>query len=317
MWHPGSDDQADFYAWSGPRTKIRVSDRVVEGPANYHRFEMFQSFHPAPLDQVAAMLPTNELAPVRWFDGRAVVLVAAMRYHEVGLRDGEDKPIRLAPYGEVMVGPMVSRRAWPRGVPAIASTLTRTGVFVLDLPVTTAQACELGREVWNFPKYVADMDFREEPGLREVRVSEGDQEVLRLDVRPRGRVWADTSPAYLYSAKDGALVETRMRFLGHYQRRWGRAAGRLSWSGSHPTAQRLTDLGVSADPLFSMSYLDSRAVLPPGEEVGLAFAYDGHRGRETPHGRLTVAVPGLGPIHQNVGEPGWLPEPVREEAPLT
>ena len=304
----------DFYHWPGARPRVRVGDRVVEGPANYHQFDMFKSFHLAPFDPVAALVPTNELLPARWVDGRAVVMVAAMRYHEVGLRDGDDKPLRLAPYGEVMIGPLVCRRPWPRGLPTLLPARTRTGVFVLDLPVTTAQARDLGRAVWNFPKYVADMDFREEPGLREVNLAEGDHDVLRLDVRPRGRVRADNAPAYLYSAKDGELVETRMRFAGHLQRHWGRGGGRLTWSGSHPTARRLNELQVSSDPVLTLSYLDARAVLPAGEPIGVAYDYDGHRGRETPHGRFTLTVPGLGPIHQNVGEPGWLPTPEQQGA---
>ena len=32
------------------------------------------------------------------------------------------------------------------------------------------------------------------------------------------------------------------------------------------------------------------------------------------NGAFTLTVPGLGPIHQNVGEPGWLPTPEQQGA---
>ena len=77
----GTED--DFYAWTGPRPVVEVLGRRLQSPAFHHRVDSFQSVHLAEHDAVAAALPTDELHPVQWFDGRAAVLVWAVRHHEV------------------------------------------------------------------------------------------------------------------------------------------------------------------------------------------------------------------------------------------
>ncbi|HYB39739.1 MAG TPA: acetoacetate decarboxylase family protein [Mycobacterium sp.] len=143
----------------------------------------------ASYDAVRDVLPSSDLHPVRWFDGRAAVLIAAMRYHEVSVRHADGTPDLLAPYGEVLIAALVTRRPLQRGLPLLLPTMQGLGGFVLDLPVTTAEACDLGRKLFGLPKFVADMDFREEPTQRQVKISEGDAEIMTLRVCPRWLVF--------------------------------------------------------------------------------------------------------------------------------
>lgn len=48
------------------------------------------------------------------------------------------------------------------------------------------------------------MDFREEPSVRRVAVSEGDREILRLTVRPADRITTDRSAPRDYAGYSGA-----------------------------------------------------------------------------------------------------------------
>ena len=266
-------------------------------PAFYHPFEVFRSFHLASYDAVRDVLPSSDLHPVRWFDGRAVVMIGAMRYREVSLSHADGTPDLIAPYGEAGVAALVTRRPSPRGLPLLSPTMHDVGGFVLDLPVTTAEACELGRKFFGLPKFVADMDFREEPTLRQVKIFEDDAEILTLRVRPGGPVTTDHAPVIFYSALSGDLLETTMRFLGHRQVALGSRAGQLSL-GSHAVADRLRSLSVSAEPLAVYNYLDARMILPSGTPVGTAGEYPGHIGKHRLRGRLTVEYPGTGPIDQ-------------------
>ena len=298
-------DGADFYTWTGPRPLTEIDGQRLMGPAIYHPFESFRSAHLASYDAVRDVLPSSDLYPVRWFDGRAAVLIAAMRYREISVSHADGTPDLLAPYGEVMIAALVTRKPTPRGLPLLFPTKHHLGGFVLDLPVTTAEAYDLGRKVFGLPKFVADMDFREEPMRRQVKISEDGTEILTLTVRPEGPVVTDHAPVILYSALHGDLLETSVRFLGHRQVALGRHAGQLSL-GAHPVADRLRGLSVSAEPLVVYNYLDARMILPFGNPIGTARDYPGYVGRDRLRGRLSVQYPGTGPIDQSTTPQGVL-----------
>ena len=144
-------------------------------------------------------------------------------------------------------------------------------------------------------KFVADMDFAEDPGHRSVIVSEEKTHIFTIEVRASGPVLPDRAPMRTYSVQDGQLIETVIRFQGHRQTSLGARAGRLVL-GQHPVADRLRALQVAQEPLLVASYLDARLILPAGRPVGPARDYPGHLGIERERGRLTVAYPGTGPI---------------------
>ena len=171
--------------------------------------------------------------------------------------------------------------------------------FVLHLPVTTREACVLGRDIFGLPKFVADMDFSESPDSRSVTVAEGGDEVLALTVRSGGAVFTDRAPFTMYSVLDGRLLQTVTERWGHSQFRGGGASGRLA-VGDHPVGRGLRDLGVSAEPLLVLNNLDLRVILPAGTPVGKAGDHHGSSGcdRARERGRFTVAFPGTGRLDQ-------------------
>lgn len=300
----------DVHSRTGPRPVAEVLGRQLQSPASYHRVDSFQSVHLADHDAVAAVLPTDELHPVRWFDGRAAVLVWALRYHEVTAMDVTDglpgRTVRLAPYGEVCVVALVTRRPVRPGLAMLRPLMSGVSGFVLSLPVTTHEAEEVGRAIFGYPKFVADMDFVEDPANRRVTVSEDGQEVLRLDVRPRGPVVPDTRDIVAYSVRDERLMRTTIRSQGHGQPAVGRRSGRLRL-GSHPVGQELARLSISPEAQRSLSHVDLRLVLPWARPVGAARPYPGYRGRPRDRARLTVAYPGTGPIDPLAVPAGMLP----------
>lgn len=293
---PSRRHDADFYAWTGPRPEHVVDGRGFRGPAFYHRVDAFGTIHLADHAAAVEALPSDGLQPVRWFDGSAVVQVVALRYSDVTLEvDGREH--HLWPYGEIGVWLLAAREPVPRGVAALSPARFGVGAFVVDLPVTTLEARDLGREIWGFPKFVADMEFREEPHRRRVVLSEGDRHVFTLAVHPGGPVTVDRAPQVLWSSLDGELLETSVPMLGHQQRRLGRRSGVLQL-GDHPVASRLRSLGVSAGPVAAASYLDLRIILPAGVPVGPAREHRRHEGTDRSRGRFTVEFPGALPVDQ-------------------
>ncbi|MGY1689499.1 acetoacetate decarboxylase family protein [Geodermatophilus sp. SYSU D01105] len=276
--------------WAGPSPEVRVGDRSFRLPLRYPDSACFASVHPADPAAVAAALPAGLLRPVRWADGRALLSVAAFRYRAVTTAD--DPPRLLAPYGELSVAAVVTRGPAPRLLPLLRRRLP---LFVLHLPVTTAEARDAGVALWGFPKFVADMDFAEERTARRVSLAEGATPVLSLTVRSAGPVFPDRRPAVMYSERDGQLVETVVPMAGRLRLGIGAASGALEL-GDHPVAEHLRRLGVSPAPLAVFDYLDHRSLLPAGRPVGSAPAHRGHRGAERTRGRFTVRYPGTAPL---------------------
>ncbi|HYB17612.1 MAG TPA: acetoacetate decarboxylase family protein [Streptosporangiaceae bacterium] len=282
----------DFYRWQGPRPVIAAGDTRIELPLFYHRNDMFMSVHAASYAAVAAELPSEVIRPARWADGRALVAVTAFRYPAITWTAGDGSVSSLAPYGEIAVTSLVTAGQAPRVLPLLSGKLS---AFVLHLPVTTTQARDSGIAGWGFPKFVADMDFTEDPGFRRVVLSEGGSPILTLTVRPRGPVLADRRPIVAYTVLNGELLETVVRVLGHMQARLG--GGELVL-GDHEVAQRLRRLQISSAPLAVFSYLDHRSILPAGRPVGPARDYHGYTGADRAFGRFTVSFPDTPPLDQ-------------------
>lgn len=120
------------------------------------------------------------------------------------------------------------------------------GMYVVDLPVTTALACAAGRELWGYPKFVTAIDFHlDRRELRStVRDPAGAGDVCTLAGRLGLGVPVPPLSLMTYTVLDGVLLRTHVDVRG---RGWARAAGtvRLTLGGSaHPMASRLRALGL-------------------------------------------------------------------------
>ncbi len=286
-----------FYQWQGPKPVITVGDVQLRLPVFYHHNDVFMSLHPASYEAVADELPSEAIRPARWADGRALVSVTAFRYHTVTWAAGDGSTSSLTPYGEIGIAAVVTTGQAPRVMPLLSSQLRG---FVLHLPVTTTQARDGGIAGWGFPKFVADMDFAEDPSFRRVQLSEGGSSILTLTVRPRGPVLAERRPLVAYTELQGELLETVIPVLGHMQTRLGGGGGELLL-GDHEVAHRLRRLGISPTPVAVFSYLDHRSILPAGHPVGPAAGYHGYTGADRPFGRFTVSYPNTPPLDQYAG----------------
>jgi hypothetical protein len=293
-----------FFEWDGHREHYRHGEDEGWLPLFYHHNETFASLHRASFDAVAAALPTDDLVPYRWADGRALGMVQALRYHEVTWSGPDGTQGQMIPYGEVAVAAAATRGPARAVLPLLQPRLSG---FVLQLPVTSRQARDGGRGVFGFPKFLADMDFAEAPDSRQVRLSDAGRDILTLRVSTGGPVVRDRRPMVLYSAKDGQLWEAVVPVLGHVQTRVGRRAGRLEL-GDHDVARRLRALEISASPLAVFNYLDHRSILPvPTRSGGIARPYPAFPGRDDEFARYTVRYPGTPALDQY---PSTRPTPV-------
>ncbi len=296
----------DFYPWQGQRQDVTVGDHHFGLPLVYHDNDMFASLHTASYEAVTAALPSEAIRPVRWLDGRALLGIYVFRYNAVTWTRSDGSTGTLVPYGEIGIVAVVTTEPAPRVPPLLQG---KQAGFVLHLPVTTKEARDGGRQLWGFPKFVADMDYQEAPDTRQVRLSESGQTIMALTVRPGGPVLTDRRPLTAYTVLDGQLFETVVPALGHVQARIGARSGELQF-GEHQIADGLRKLQVSPAPLAVFNYFDHRSILPAGRPVGPARPHGAYQGQDRPFGRFTVTYPGSPPLDQYATNRTATPVPI-------
>jgi len=269
-----------FLDWSGPvDPAVDLGVARIALPIRYWRTDCFLALFAADLDAVTDLLPSSRLHPVRVTGTRAVVAIAVFNYLETG----------VGPYGEIAVSPLCTLdRPAPPVLPLATGYLRGLSAFVAHLPVTTRIAREAGRQVWGYPKFVADMDFDLRPESQRVEMAEGGQEILSLEVRRRGHVALETAPLTSYTAHGDRLVRTRIEMRGHVATALGPSNGELLL-GEHPVGREIAALGVGSRPLLTRTYLSHSAILPVGEDLGrVERQYAGHLGSDAETGRHTI-----------------------------
>lgn len=300
----------------GPEVQLRGARFRL--PVAYHRSDGFEAILGADLGRIRDTLPTDALHPVRLSGDRAAVLVGAYRYHDVTMRTAGGETVAIPPYGEVLIGALVTTRPAPPILPLLAPARFGTGGFVMALPVTTRVACDGGRAWWGLPKFVADMDFLDDEAERTLLLEEGDRRVLSLTVRPGGRLATDLTPTRVYGVLDGTLLEVAMPGIAVRREQYGPAGGTVAL-GDHPVADELRRLGVRGRPLATTTVLAWRFVLPAGRAIGPARPYRGYEGVEREMGRYTVRHSGTQPTDQyaNRSPDAWWPGGAPERVPPT
>lgn len=220
------------------------------------------------------------LTPLRSGPRTGAVALAGIDYRRAGEFD---------PYEEFAVIVPVARRAAVGG----ALPLGGVGGYVHALPVTTAASRRMGREIWGYPKTVAEIDVSDRGGDYRVAVAErgrgegpgggdgdGDLEPsLSLSVAG-GRTRRLAGRLDSYAVKGGRPLRAPVEFDGRIGVGIGpgRAGLRL---GSGPLAETLRSLGARPPALVRWFSPDLRAAVRPGERPDPSR----RRGRDLDAGR--------------------------------
>lgn len=272
-------------------------------PVAYHRSDGFSAIVGAERRRVIEMLPSDTLLPVVLPGNRAAMYIGVYRYHEVSMHTADGRTVAVRPYGEVIIGALVTRRPAPPVLPVLAPRLFGLGCFVLHLPVTTRFARDGGMAWWGLPKFVADMDFTDDEAERSVALGEGGHRILTLRVAPSGGLVLNRSGAVLYSELAGSLLEIAVPGVEVCREHLGSGRGSVEL-GDHPLADELRAIGLGSVPVATTTVLGSRFVLPAGRQVGSARTYTGYAGANRDFGRFSVRHAGTPAIDLDAS---WLP----------
>lgn len=222
-----------------------VSIRGVPGksPLFFRDFSLMGGVFLADLPKARAALPRGWYRALKMPLGRALVAVHCMEY----------KDSDIGPYNEVSLS-VALRRGWLPFLSlfqAARSLQSRTyHAYVKALPVTTETALHGGVDFFNYPKYLADITFRETAAHRvcTLRDKESGDVILEFEGR-RLATWttapADENRMTLFTYPEMAGRPMRAKLLVNRVESattFLRGAGlRL---GPHPRASEFSRLGL-------------------------------------------------------------------------
>lgn len=228
-------------------------------PVHYHesnammaavlgRTERLQVLTPERL-RVVEVVPGYSLVGVNCFE---YLRTDIGPYNEVGVTWPVVPAWGLRSLPPVPLLPVLFGRAWPG-----------LGWWLHRLPVTTATACNLGKTVWGFPKFVAAIDFAWSGSKRTCTLAEGGQDILQMTVDTRMAALPRRFAERSYSQLGSDLMETDIEFdVAGMSRLLGLGEFRLDL-GPHPVGRELADFIVAgARPLGVQWFPVWRAVLP-------------------------------------------------------
>lgn len=222
-----------------------VQGRPVRLPVVVEDAEVLSVMYPVRADAVRRLLPTPMLHPAEWFPGWSFCLLSAIEYKEND----------LGAYNEFGVNFLVTCGA-ARPTPVLgmvqAARNGTLGAYIHRLPVTTSFSRDAGRDIWGFPKTVADITFSDDGDRRSCRLVADGAHVLTLAARRGGTRAMPETPQDAYAWRDGMLFKTPSRMRATSM--GFRLGGATLTLGDHPIADELRGLGLPRRPLGTTSF---------------------------------------------------------------
>lgn len=213
-------------------------------------------------DKAQAVLPP-ELQAVTLRPGKGLVTVAFFEYVDSSVGPYNEMGIAVA--GQPVKSKFRDTAAWHWGKSMLP------GMYVADLPVTTAAAHAAGHDCWGYPKIIVPIDFQ----LRDkdldcaVRSEDGRDVLCRLSGRAGASVKMSAPNLMTYTLFKGQLLRTVINTRGQMRHGMGGEVRlQCDAGGAHPLSARLRNLGLhGATPLMVQTIQGMHAILPAGELV--------------------------------------------------
>lgn len=222
------------------QVEAELAGQTAKLPIFYYDGTSQTAVFPARLGALRALLPDPRFVPARLAPGLGAVAVSCFEYRDTD----------IGPYNELAISIVLNDPWFALNAPgrALLNGLRRDQLhaWVHHLPVTTEIARVGGVDIYNYPKFIAGIDFEESATERSCRLAEGEEHILTLTGRqiptPRSgqvqlfsHLWMDRQPQGS-EFKINALASGRSLRPG---------AAKLELGDEHPIAKELAGLLVS------------------------------------------------------------------------
>lgn len=222
------------------QTPIDLDGSEFRVPLFYRDGEQMTGVFPAKLKKLRRMLPDRRMQPARIAPGIGAITVTCFEYRDTD----------IDPYNELAIGIPMNEPFFRSNFPgrAMIDALRRSqyDIWVHHLPVTTEIARAGGVEFYNYPKFLAGIDFEQTAKRRTCRLTENGEEILTLRT-PRLKGSGSQRVqlfCHLYQNLEPQSAEFKIR--AHEMARSIRpGASRLELGTKHPIAHELADALLS------------------------------------------------------------------------
>lgn len=240
---------------------IISSGKKVGLPVRYYDWSIMMAYIPASASKVRDLLPTENLKPVEPSQGTAIVILAAMQHRHVD---------QLSSYNEAAVLiPVTSGQQQNTLPPPVFPGNTQCfDLYFHHLPVTTQDACDVGVDIYGFPKFVADITFEDKGNSCLCELSVDGKDIFTLEVK---KITAESQPVnfFCYTVKDGQLIKTFVPTQGEYA--MSNVPEDVKYTiGNHAIAKELKELDMAESAAEYVYAAKVQGLLfPPGEYSAL------------------------------------------------
>ena len=215
--------------------KYTVQGRILTLPVEVRSARSGAATFAVPVGAAQAVVAPTGLQVAEMRPGKAIATIAFVKYEDTD----------LDAYNEVAIAFLVRLHdAEPATSTKKALEVLRNkaGVYIHHLPVNQGFTLEAGRTIWGYPKFMADIDIDERPGMTTCSLRHDGAHVLTLTVRRGIRPWPRVPNLPTYTYLDGVLRRTPWKTTAEGTR--GRIGGASLTLGSHPIADELRSLGL-------------------------------------------------------------------------
>lgn len=226
------------------QVQLSYAGQTAGFPIFYFDGSSMTAIFPARLSALRRLLPDSRFVPARLAPGLGTVGVTCFEYRDTD----------IGAYNELAISIPLSDPPHLLNLPgrALAAAYRRRQLhaFVHHLPVTTDVALAGGQVFYNFPKFVANIDFTTDGDRWSCRLAEGVEHILTLSglriPTPRSQELQLFSHLWMGRQPQSAEFRLNCPELGVSAHP---SAAQLELGGRHPIARELDGLLVSRRPL--------------------------------------------------------------------